>query len=206
MSIALGRIEDSMRKGMCAVAAGVVAVFVLSGCSGGSEPVAAAEESAVSSTTAAPMPELSPRGAIVKQIGEPAGVKGGYWDGVKSVEFILTDVTPDPVCETQDERTVPKNGRHVLLDFEIETFAGVPVRPILGKYDFYSVTADGYIGEVGETQGDLCVKEASWDGVYEPKPNSKYHVTLLLDVPADTVAVGYDWDESTAWEWELPAG
>lgn len=197
-----------MRKGMGAVAAGVVAVFVLSGCSGSSEPVAVAEETVVSSTTATAVstPELSPRGAIVKQIGEPAGVKGGYGDGVKSVEFILADVTPDPVCEVQDERTVPKNGRHMLLDFEIETFDGVPLRPILGKYDFYSVTSDGYIGEVGETQGDLCVKEASWDGVYEPKPNSKYQVSLLLDVPVDTVAVGYDWDESTAWEWEIPAG
>src|SRR5690606_13879274 len=108
-----------MRKKMCAVSAGVVAAFVFTGC-GESEPVAVAEET---TTTAAAVstPELSPRGAMIKAVGEPAGVKGGYGDGVKSVEFILTEVTSDPVCETQDERTVPQNGRHVLLDFEIET-------------------------------------------------------------------------------------
>ena len=159
-------------------------------------------------TVAAPAstPKLSPRGAMMKAVGEPAGVRGGYGDGPKSVEFILSDVTVDPACAVQDERTAPKNGKHVLLNFEIETFAGVPVRPILGKYDFYSVTADGYIGEVGETQGDLCVKEASWDGVYSPKPNSKYQVSLLLDVPVDAVAVGYDWDDTASWEWDLPTG
>ncbi|MGX4712374.1 hypothetical protein [Rhodococcus ruber] len=185
--------------------AAFVVAGVVTGCSGDSEPVAIAETTTVATSTV-PKPELSPRGAIIKTVGEPAGVMGGYGDGEKTVEFILTNVAPDPQCWNEwGSNTTPKNGRWVQLDFDVTTGAGVPVRALLGKYDFYAVSSDGYIGEVGATDGGECVESAAWEGVEEPKPNSKYQASIVLDVPADTAVIGYDWDETVSWEWELPA-
>lgn len=184
------------------------AAILVAGCSSDPEPVAVTQSSIPLPTSTENPAPTSPRGAMIKTVGEPAGIKGGE-NGQRAFEFTLTEVDTAVTC-TEDWSTTnePKNGRWVLMNFEIETFTSAPTSPLLGKYDFYSVTEDGYISGVGESTGDNCLPDVAWDGVWTPKPNSKYEVSFLMDVPLDATAVGYDWSPGTvpvaSWEWELP--
>lgn len=155
---------------------------------------------------AADTPTLSPRGAIVKSVGDLAGVRG---TDATLFEFTLTTMRVTTSCNNPNYSTdsqQPKNGQFLRLEFRVRTGAAtLPARPpLLNKGDFYTVTPDGTVGKAGNTTGTECLKEATPFGIENYLPNSKYNLVILLDAPVGPGVIGYKWSGSggpASWEW-----
>lgn len=161
-----------------------------------------------STEVAAPF-EVSPRGALVWEVGREAIVStSASGDGPESFRFTLDAMTRDPQCDVRGSGGRAK-GEWLQMDFTINTVdPRSAALGILAKYDFYAVTDSGQIFEIGETTGDMCVDSAVWVGVEDPKPNSMYKATILADIPDGAVTIGYDWTlngSSSSWEWDIPS-
>lgn len=190
-----------MNSRVHAVLTTVAAACLAASCSSNSQPMPVPE-----THTAAPTPTLqfSPRGAQELEVGEPAGVRTGG-EGPTVATFKLAAITPDVQC-TEDwaASNKPDNGRWILMDFDVQTGDSNVIPDVLAKTDFYSVSEDGTIGEVGKSQGDECLEDVSWFGVEDAKPNAKYRVALLMDVADDATVIGYDGPSGASWEWSIP--
>lgn len=152
---------------------------------------------------------FSPRGALEVAIGEEGIMSGSAsGDGPEAARFTLDAATWDPACDAGYGRDGRAHNEWLQLDFTVKTGSFPLSVDALSKPQFYAVTDAGEIVEVGKTQGDFCMRDASWFGVEDGKPNATYSVMLLLDVPENVVTVGYDSPvpgSDSSWEWAIPA-
>ncbi|MET4061773.1 hypothetical protein ABIB35_003350 [Arthrobacter sp. UYP6] len=199
-----------MKKNTLIFATLVSAVLTLSACgdssSEGTELTSTPVEPATSSTTASPTdPVRSPRGNIIKTVGQPAGVRIQEGSDEWALKFTVTDIQVDPVC-TSVHSMPGDNGHLIALSIEATTAPEPQYSTAMGSpisFDSWKVIAsNGTTVNTTFSQASVSCFEGT-----EMIPNSigageKAVGRVVLDVP-DTagtlVYMGYGGD---GWEWE----
>lgn len=150
-------------------------------------------------------PNLSPRGNIVKALGEGAGVMNS--EGEVVAEFVVNSITPDAVC-TGPYATAPENGHILILDVSIST------KPELAAEIFPMFDLNPYsmkvIADNGTTSNANLASVATYsclpDGEVVPSgigpaENVTGKIVLDSEVPSGTLVIGgYG---LTGWEYEF---
>jgi hypothetical protein len=63
---------------------------------------------------------VSPRGNLIKEVGEPAGITGGEDGSEELLTFNVTDIEVDPACPAPYAQK-PENGHFVAVTLEAKT-------------------------------------------------------------------------------------
>lgn len=170
----------------------------------GGMPGAAAPTTVAAAPTG---PELSPRGAIPKMVGEKAGVHGD--DGADSIAFTVTKVEVDPTCNAVDvyeKDAVPVPGGHfVALTIDVETGPGYTS----SDYPFGAasyVGSDGYTVDSGSGSWPAYLCAGDKDRLTSAMgPGSKYRGLMMLNVPSTPGIVVLSTSQGDKWEYGIPA-
>lgn len=165
-----------------------------------------------STESAQPVRNLSPRGMVIKQVGEP-----GYYGGPQNltpenaeIKFTVDNIGVDSMCG--DSYGAVVNGRPVQLDISVETRdlsqdIQAMSTGMFSPHSWKWLRADGTTEGVSQqpTDGNIafyCSERASF---LDPlASNSKYNGSIWLDVPQDATALMLT-SYNGGWEWELPA-
>lgn len=190
----------------------------LAGC-GGSSPATTAPTSpsveSIGATPAAPAtegPKKSPRGNIVKQLGEAGSVTTP--DGKPMVNFVINSITPDAPCSGPYPSAL-ENGHTVILDVTIETTEelGNTANGGIATFDmnasmFKFVGANGttFNGNLGTVGAYSCLPDEQTIGANGAGigPAEKVTGKIALDVPETTgtlVFKSYMLSNAGGWEW-----
>lgn len=101
----------------------VLSSLALAGCSGAEadpEPTAPNVEAPTSDAVETADEELSSRGNLVLEPGDPVVVTGYEDDNLEAATFVVKSVEVDPTC-TNAYVQEPENGHFVVLEIEVET-------------------------------------------------------------------------------------
>lgn len=207
--------KTPVTAGLATLAVG--ALLGLAGCASGGAGAQAAPSPAVadkpsvaatSTTTASPSsagPKTSPRGKLVKQVGEKGGV--GSTDGsYMTVEFTLAKITPKPQCTSH---TDPPKGHTFQLDFDITTGPNTQdTRDVLATWNLnvhsFSVVDGG--GTTTELPSFYCGIESGPITGYSPA--SHYKDVIVIDSPVEHGVLTFNPTGTmsngvTGWEWQF---
>lgn len=200
-----------MKKSILALGAAAVLAISLSACGTSvSSSTAPAESQAAVEPLAKTAPEApkeaakSPRGNIIRAIGEPS-----FWkessstpDSEAQGKFTVTEIK-DVVCD-QPYASPPTNGRIIGLTIDVETYTSLADQPM--KQVFLSPFSFKFIGANGTTFNGNLSSGATFSCIDNSLnlpsafgPAEKAHGVILLDVPAGggILTVG-------SVEWNLP--
>jgi len=193
------------------------ALLLIAACGGGTESSDVASPSqevpasttVVRTTSAAPtptaaVPPKSVRGHLIKELGEPAGIRGP--GGSAAIEFTLTDL--QLVADCGSDGTYPnENGLFAILSFDVSTGVGVDTSQFGDMFNpnaFAAVTAeDRTVTNVATTATYACAA-ADLEVPDRFAPGSNYSGNVVLDVPANTTAITFMHDDASGWEWSVP--
>lgn len=169
-------------------------------------PPAAAPTQAAPPPAAAPAnPQTSPRGNLVKQVGELAGIKDAT--GEYLAAFTVNDIIVDIPC-TDELASAPENGHFVALDVSVETSPNMLNSDLIQQFSMSSSTFQA-IGPDGTTSNAGTDSAATIfcldNSVLLPStigPGEKANGLVLLDVqqPSGTLIYQDYWTDS-AWEY-----
>lgn len=170
------------------------------------ETVSATSTPSTSSTPAAATGKLSPRGALMKQSGEMAGL--GAPNGDSLIEFTVQSIEADPVCTGRDPRA-PENGTFVALDVDLEVFPGAEENYVDGNLvnpnSFRFIGTDGatFGGDVATASTYTCLPPESLLNT-QVGDGERTSGTILLDLPEDSGTLLLE-DEMSGnkWEWNF---
>lgn len=149
--------------------------------------------------------ETSPRGLLVKKVGQPAG----FSNQAKEVTatFVVDKITVDGACTGQFAEK-PENGHFVILDIRVETTPamtendGVQINPM----DWSVIGPDGVTeSQLSTTAAGQCVdlKDSLQPQRYTPA--SKYRGKLVLDTAHPAGVLILQPPGGGGWEWTYPA-
>jgi hypothetical protein len=169
------------------------AAVVLSGCTSrtnGEANVAAAHSSGLASpptsaeAAAADEPELSPRGAIPKQIGEAAGLCNDEKCTAFAVTFTVDKIEVDVQC-TEPYAEPPANGHYIALTMTIKTtdLFGPDLVPLfnISPFSWEIIGADGITEASDPGAGAYSCLPTSDLPPAGLSPSSQYVTTMVLD-------------------------
>lgn len=150
-------------------------------------------------------PQRSPRGYIMKDLGEQGGL--GLPDDPDSqwITFTVDEIVENEPCESYEQPT----GVPTRVDVSIAT-ADVPEEYRLSSGGLFSpgswqwVQEDGTSSGVTAQEGNYSFACGTWSQLGSGlASNSQYRATFYLDVPdgATNLILHYD---GGGWEWELP--
>lgn len=178
------------------IALAIAAIAFLAGCS--------STETTATSTPPAVQPSvaLSPRGNVVKKLGEAA-----VWplaDGSGELSFVVTNLTAMAACPGGDK---PEHGSNLIFDLRVTTPASWPTGSNLFHRNGYSV-----VGPDGVTVRDVwegnTVSCADYDSQWadDLAPGSAYQGKVVLDVPPGSKILAFNPAavKSRGFEWALP--
>lgn len=160
---------------------------------------------APASTSVAPdSSAVSPRGNLIKQLGEVAGVRNAA--GEELVEFTVNDIIVDIPC-TQGIAEPPENGHFVALDVSVKTSSNLRDAGLsdftMDAWDFQVIGPDGVTSNAGAAS-----VAASWclaDAVELPDtigPGETAKGLVLLDVTTPSGILVFKHPESKgSWEY-----
>ncbi|MDN3905542.1 hypothetical protein [Arthrobacter sp. YD2] len=205
-----------MKKNIVITAALLASALTLSGC-GGSEPELTGvqvEPATGDTTTASAVPTAtkaprSPRGALMKKVGEPSRilVKEGSDDW--AVNFTVTDIQLDPQC-TSPQAEPSENGHLIAISVEAATAPEPIFSEVVGSLTFNAhswkvIAANGTtVNTVVSNASSYCLTPAehipAMIGAAE-----KVVGKVVLDVPDATGTLVYSNGGGTGWEWEYGA-
>ncbi|MHA7190513.1 hypothetical protein ACX80N_09515 [Arthrobacter sp. MDT2-16] len=147
----------------------------------------------------------SPRGNLVKQVGELAGIRDA--NGEYLAAFTVNDIIVDIPC-TDELADPPENGHFVALDVSVETSPNMLTSDLIQQFSMSSLTFQA-IGPDGVTSNAGTDSAATLfcldDSVQLPGnigPGEKAQGLVLLDVENPTGTLIYEdfWTDS-AWEY-----
>jgi hypothetical protein len=191
-------------------------LLAVAGCSSGqpsAADVAAVHSSGLatpaSSPTAAPkaQPAKSPRGTIIKKIGEPAGICTDESCGTVSTTFTVDKIEPGVKC-TEPYAPKPERGNFIAVTVTVKTTDKLTVQDGqmlgLGPYDFFVVGPDG-ITESAGAGGYGCIKEGLLFPTGPWSPASQYTGVVMLDSKHKSGILTLRFQAATAggWEWNF---
>lgn len=169
--------------------------------------------------TAAPPPEqppadaaapaLSPRGHLVKQIGEPAGIIDG--NGERLVNFVVNSITPDVQC-TEEFADPAENGVFVAVDVSVQTSPAManPDAFIstfeMSPWMFSAISPDGVSSNASPDTfaSFICMDDSVLlPSSIGPGENAEGIVLLDLQYPSG-ILIFEDFYTDSSWEWSYP--
>jgi hypothetical protein len=151
---------------------------------------------------------MSPRGNLVKEVGEPASVTGNEGRGVELIAFNVTDIEVDPKCPAP-YATKPENGHFVALTMEAKTGAEPDFSKDLYNGVSFHPGSWKMIASNGTTVNEISTGAAF--GCFEEQdmmpsqigPAEKVSGKIVFDVPDTAGTLVYSLYEQTGWEWEF---
>lgn len=171
-----------------------------------SEPATPSPEAAAETTSAAPEPEKSTRGNLVKQIGEGAGLTE---DGEQLVTFVVNSITVDAPC-TNEFAQPPVNGHILVLDVSVVTEPALvdSLDPTfqMNPYWFTEIAPNGTTSnaDLGTASTYSCLPDAEvLPQMMGPGENVTGKVVLDVTNPSGTLVFKYGGNPS-GWEWTYP--
>ncbi|MCC9206498.1 hypothetical protein [Arthrobacter sp. zg-Y769] len=204
-----------MKKNILITAAVITTVIATSGCGNSPDepkltgaPVdpATASSSSPAAATATPAPR-SPRGNLIKKVGEPALVLIEEGSKDWALNFTVTDIQVDPGC-TSPQAVPAENGHFVVVSLEAATVAEPEFSEVLGGVHFggwKAIASNGTtVNNVMSTASFSCLGSA------ERIPSSmgaaeKVAGKVVLDVPDVSGTLVHTQGGGTGWEWEYDA-
>jgi len=206
-----------MNKSVLSLALTAVLGVSLSACGGSTQASAPTSPSVESIAPSTPTPtpaalNKSPRGNIIKKLGEPGGVTNK--EGKQMVNFTINSITPDVPCTNQYAQK-SQNGHFVVLDVTVETTAdfvsSTDQRPLTfdlnpGMFKFVGKNGTTYNGNLGSGAAYGCLADAeqlaNGRGV---GPAEKATGKVVVDVPDTTGTLVYQnfMIGSGGWEWNF---
>lgn len=150
-------------------------------------------------------PQTSPRGNLIKEVGELAGVRDA--NGEYLVTFTVNDIIVDVPC-TDPYADAPENGHFVAVDVSVETSPNMLNSDLIQQFSMSSLTFQA-IGPDGITSNAGTDSAATLfcldDSVLLPGdigPGEKANGLVLLDVEHPTGTLVYEdfWTDS-GWEY-----
>lgn len=154
-------------------------------------------------TAAAEAADKSPRGNLIKTLGEGAGVTNANGDVI--AEFVVNSITP-AVC-TGPYAVASENGNLIALDVNISTTPELAAEPFpmfdLNPYSMKVIAPNGTTSNVNlasaATYSCLLDGEAVPTGI-GPAENVTGKIIIDSEVPSGTLVVGYG---MLGWEYEF---
>lgn len=172
----------------------------------------AAETATPSAAPASPTPvsaaegSISPRGALVKQPGEMAGLTTPAGDSL--IEFTVNSIEANPTCTGRDPGA-PENGTFVALDVDLEVFAGAAENYVDGNilnpnaFRFIGTDGDTFGGDVATAPTYTCLPTESLLNT-QVGDGERTSGTILLDLPEDSgILLLEDEMSGNKWEWSF---
>lgn len=218
-----------MNRKLFAVAS--AAALLLTGCGSAATPasapdvtpIAASSEAASSSApTSAPSssapasseasssatPEMSDRGYWVKKVGQTAGLTDT--DGSRLVSFAVTDIKMKLKCNS-GQALKPDNGHLIAVKMDVDVkkafadpdYPGATFPTSASSWKFVSKNGTTFNGDLGTDASINCLDDKDtlpFEGI---GPAQKAIGLIVLDVPATTGTLIFDYDGTGGWEWEL---
>ena len=185
--------------------------LLLTGCGGDSGSLAAPSvEAANASSTASPSAksaEKSPRGNLVKQLGEGAGLTD---EGKQVVTFVVNSIDVDVPC-TGEFAQAPVNGHILVLDVSVVTDPALADSPDptfqMNPYFFTEIAPNGTTSNAdlatAATYG--CLSDAEvLPQMMGPGENVTGKVVLDMTNPSGTLVFKYG-GAPAGWEWTYPS-
>lgn len=154
-------------------------------------------------------PVLSPRGNLVKQIGEPAGIIDG--NGVRLVNFVVNSITPDMQC-TEEFAEPAQNGVFVAVDVSVQTSPAManPDAFIssfeMSPWMFSAISPDGVSSNASPDTfaSFVCLDDSVLlPTSIGPGENAEGIVLLDLQYPSG-ILIFEDFYTDSSWEWSYP--
>ena len=185
----------------------IATVLMVGGCSADPPVTSQADLDATHSsslapttTTAAPSaPAKSPRGHIIKQIGQVAGQADV--NGKMMLTFTLDKVQVDAKCTDQYAEKA-KRGHYIALSFTVKTTADLPADggTVFTQHDFDIVGADGVTESEVASYG-ICMKPDEYFTTDALAPSSQYRGLIVLDSKNTMGVVAFRPGGAGGWEW-----
>ncbi|MER2134461.1 MAG: hypothetical protein ABS910_07245 [Arthrobacter sp.] len=194
--------------------AAIAAILALTGCGGGETESPAAPsvepakgtESPQASPSASAGPEKSPRGNLVKELGEGAGMSGE--NGEQVFTFAVNSIAVDPGC-TSEYATAPENGHFVVLDISVETHPAMAddqfMNPLnLSAHNIKLIAPNGTTSNASLATGSayMCLNDAEMlPSAFGPAEKATGKIVVDTESPNGTLIVSaYGQD---AWEYNF---
>lgn len=199
------------RLALAILALTALSIGVLTACSDEPDPVPTIDAGPPPTTTAAPAAgsfgdqTRSPRGNLVKEIGQPGAVN----DDVVGIvlEFRVDSITQNAPCQAEGYTDEPENGQFLAVDvFATTTPAFDPTMQdtsFLGT-SWTVVTADGVRHNVSTGPAIGCSQSSN---LLNLTPAITVTGTVLLDAPTDldgAVVILSNALVDGGWEWAVP--
>lgn len=190
----------------------LAAALLLAGCSsadGGSEsassPTPPVPTSEQSNDEERDGPQRSPRGYILKEVGEQGSLGLPEDPDSRWITFTVDEIVEKEQCDSYE----PPTGVPTRVDVSIAT-ADVPEEYRLSAGALFNpgswqwVQEDGTTSGVTAQQGNYSFSCGTWQQLASGlASNSQYRATFNLDVPAGATDLILHYDGG-GWEWELP--
>ena len=136
---------------------------------------------------AQPEAAKSPRGNIIKKVGEGAAVTDSLHGNKELVNFVVNSITPGTCTEKYAQPVV--NGHIMIVDVTVETkpeLAEAIMKTFsLSGYDFKFVAPNGttFNGDLGTMATYSCLPDAATFPSAGMGPGEKITAKVVLDVP-----------------------
>ncbi len=163
-------------------------------------------------TDSSPTPTLeatkaprSPRGSLIKKVGEPAGSRGTAND-VWDLKFTVTDIQVDPIC-TSPHAEPPVNGHFVAVSIEATTgpepeFSSVFPNGVGFGYGWKAIASNGTTANTVMSNATYNCLESSELINGDIRAAEKVAGKVILDVPDAAGTLVFSNDGTAGWEWE----
>lgn len=202
-----------MKNNILITVALLTTVLSLTACSGSPEakltgaPVEPATGTSTSTAgaTATKAPR-SPRGSLIKKIGEPSLILVSEGDDDWALNFTVTDIQVDPVCSPDSQ--LPENGHFVAISIEATTAPEPVFSEVLGMVNFGSwkvIAPNGTtVNNVTSNASYSCLPAGE---SIPPSIGAAEKVTgkVVLDVPDTSGTLVHAQGGGSGWEWEYGA-
>jgi hypothetical protein len=152
-----------------------------------------------------PSTQLSPRGNLIKQVGELAGIRDAT--GEYLAAFTVNDIIVDIPC-SDEYAEPPENGHFVALDVTVETSPNMLNSDLIQQFSMSSLTfqaigPDGVTSNAGtDSFGTVFCLDESVELPGNIGPGEKAQGLVLLDVEHPSgILVYQDFWTDSAWEY-----
>lgn len=211
------------RRSMSAVLAATACLAALTACGGSSdEAVAAATSSSATTTSAAATtsaapptttspttaatstssgPSRSPRGNIVKQLGEEGGVRNAS-GGPLAVGFTVDSIQIDPTCDAPSPPE-PMNGHFIAVEMTMNIDPSVTDGFFLAAKDFAIVGPNGITDTNVVGYGWECMRNRISERQSQPGKYQGYVVLDASETSGTLIFAPYLFGEKGGWEWSF---
>lgn len=192
----------------------IVVMLALAGCGGdgaerdtSGDPTLPATPGAAPSSSAAPEPERSSRGNLIKTLGQEAGFcSDADCTGPLAVTFTIDTITVDPAC-TSGYPEPAENGHLIAVSLRVATAADMPrdMFAMFSPSEFRVIGPDGLtVSALDALPAFSCLDQSEVFPMEPLGPGQQYAGAVVIDSPTPTGTLVYQPGAAAAgWEWQF---